>query len=467
MYCPKCTLEIKGEDQETCPICSEPLIDSPVEKDEEPTSEDLKLQELIADIDSTVSGSADQSSSEETLDGEAELSGENEPDFKLDMDDKPTEPESETLEPGEDFSLDLEKEFSLEDEMTDGELSQEQLEEEVYDLEKELGLVDEEIKAADEEPPSIDFDKLALTEEEKSFALDDAVEEDDSDDAAGTDTKEDINKTLEELDPIKDVEQPKKSSSLGLVAFLIILVVICGIVYMKFKPEIEGLLNPESEIIVKDEQLKEKFGPKADKPVDVTGEKAVENPSIENSEVTDVKEAAESVVEKPAEKKEAVEASKPVVEKVTEKNEAVIPPKPSIEKAEVKEVKESAEPAVEKAAEKKKAVEPPKTAVEKVEVKDVKEPAKPVEKESAVPVKPSITYSIHAGSFRKTQLAQRDVDRFNKLGFNAYIQRVNLGDKGVWYRVKVGLYNTRAEAIKAEKELRDKAKAQTRIVRNK
>ncbi len=31
MYCPKCTLEIKGEDQETCPICSEPLIESPVE----------------------------------------------------------------------------------------------------------------------------------------------------------------------------------------------------------------------------------------------------------------------------------------------------------------------------------------------------------------------------------------------------------------------------------------------------
>ncbi len=142
MYCPKCTLEIKGEDQETCPICSEPLIESSVEKTEEPTAEDLKLQELIADIDSSVSVSEDQPFSQETLDSEAEEVSGTEPDFKLEMDDKLLESELESesdpdviplnlagedtgsapenAQPGDDLLVDLEKEFSLDDEMIVG-----------------------------------------------------------------------------------------------------------------------------------------------------------------------------------------------------------------------------------------------------------------------------------------------------------------------------------------------------------
>ncbi len=120
----------------TCTICSEPLIESSVENIEEPTSEDLKLQELIADIDASVSGSDDQSSSQDTPDSEAEDASVPGPDYKLEMDDKLPEPESEPepeLEPeikpfnsdgedtgsapesdesGDEFSIDLEKEFS-------------------------------------------------------------------------------------------------------------------------------------------------------------------------------------------------------------------------------------------------------------------------------------------------------------------------------------------------------------------
>ena len=94
-------------------------------------------------------------------------------------------------------------------------------------------------------------------------------------------------------------------------------------------------------------------------------------------------------------------------------------------------------------------------------------PPKPVKEEVVSPVKPLVTYSIHAGSFRKTEFAQKDVNRFSKLGFNAYIERVDLGDKGIWYRVKIGLYNTRAEALSAEKEFLNKVKVQTRVIRNK
>ena len=431
MYCPKCTLEIKGEDQETCPICSEPLIESPVEKIEEPTAEDLKLQELIADIDSSVSGEDDPPSSQEIPDSEAEEVSETELDFKLEMDDKlpDDEPESDS-EPDiipfaseeddkasildDDISVDLEKEFSLDDEMTDGEFSPDQMEDNFYDLEKELGLVDEKMKAVEEEPPTIDFDKFALTEEEKSFALDDAVEEEESDDAAEPDSKEVLQKTLEELDPIKEMDQSqKKSSSFGLIAVLVILIAVCGIAYTKFKPEIESLIKPDAAKIVEDEKLKERFAPKADMQV----EKAVVK-----EDLVEEKEPVEEAVEKPVE--QSVELP---IEKISEK--------------------------------------PVEVAVEKP-VEEVA-PPKPVKEEVVSPVKPSVTYSIHAGSFRKTEFAQKDVNRFSKLGFNAYIERVDLGDKGIWYRVKIGLYNTRAEADAAEKELLEKVKAQTRIIRNK
>jgi cell division protein FtsN len=189
---------------------------------------------------------------------------------------------------------------------------------------------------------------------------------------------------------------------------LVILVVVCGIAYMKFKPEIERLTKPDAAKIAEDEKLKEKFGPKADKQIEK---------SIVKEDLVEKEEPVEAAVEKPLEK--AVE--KPAAEKV--------------EKI--------------------------------VEVKKVVAPPKPVKKEVAVPVKPSVTYSIHAGSFRKTELAQKDVNRFSKLGFNAYIERVDLGDKGIWYRVKIGLYNTRAEALSAEKEFLKKVKAQTRVIRNK
>ncbi len=94
----------------------------------------MKLQELIADIDSSVSGSDDQPFSQETLDSEAEEVSGTEPDFKLEMDDKlpDDEPESDS-EPDiipfaseeddkasmldDDISVDLEKEFSLDDEI--------------------------------------------------------------------------------------------------------------------------------------------------------------------------------------------------------------------------------------------------------------------------------------------------------------------------------------------------------------
>jgi len=91
MYCPKCTLEIKGDDQTACPICGAPLVDSPVESTDLSSDEDLKLQELIADIDGKVSGE-DETSADETPAFVIGDESESEPELNLELEDTPAEP---------------------------------------------------------------------------------------------------------------------------------------------------------------------------------------------------------------------------------------------------------------------------------------------------------------------------------------------------------------------------------------
>ena len=65
-------------------------------------------------------------------------------------------------------------------------------------------------------------------------------------------------------------------------------------------------------------------------------------------------------------------------------------------------------------------------------------------------------YTIHVASFKAQQIAGEEVERFRKLGFDAYIETVDLGAKGVWHRVKVGHYATRADAEQTVRSIRQK-----------
>ena len=70
MYCPSCELEIKGEDQEKCPICETPLIQSPFKETPQEggtSDDDLKLKELIEDIDGKVKKDQDEDAAEGEL----------------------------------------------------------------------------------------------------------------------------------------------------------------------------------------------------------------------------------------------------------------------------------------------------------------------------------------------------------------------------------------------------------------
>jgi hypothetical protein len=54
MYCTKCELEIKGEDNDACPICDSPLVENSMEQQfsNVETPDDLKIRELIEELNS-------------------------------------------------------------------------------------------------------------------------------------------------------------------------------------------------------------------------------------------------------------------------------------------------------------------------------------------------------------------------------------------------------------------------------
>lgn len=72
------------------------------------------------------------------------------------------------------------------------------------------------------------------------------------------------------------------------------------------------------------------------------------------------------------------------------------------------------------------------------------------------PVPTTRVFSVHVFSFKTQQAAQNEIDRLNKRGFNAYLETVDLGAKGIWHRVKVGNYASRAEAEQARLDIRQK-----------
>lgn len=58
-------------------------------------------------------------------------------------------------------------------------------------------------------------------------------------------------------------------------------------------------------------------------------------------------------------------------------------------------------------------------------------------------------YSVHVFSFKTRQAARAEVGRLKGLGFDAYLETVDLEAKGIWHRVKVGHFPSRTEAEQA------------------
>jgi cell division septation protein DedD len=69
----------------------------------------------------------------------------------------------------------------------------------------------------------------------------------------------------------------------------------------------------------------------------------------------------------------------------------------------------------------------------------------------------SYPYSVYLGSYPTRERADKAISGYGKRGLSPYWVKVDLGEKGVWYRVFAGRYNSRdkAEALVREKGLVD------------
>jgi len=70
----------------------------------------------------------------------------------------------------------------------------------------------------------------------------------------------------------------------------------------------------------------------------------------------------------------------------------------------------------------------------------------PIQIEVKQQVKPKGKYSLHVSSFKNDINAGNEVDRISSIGFDAYSERTDLNEKGIWYRIKIGPFETRNEA---------------------
>ena len=64
-------------------------------------------------------------------------------------------------------------------------------------------------------------------------------------------------------------------------------------------------------------------------------------------------------------------------------------------------------------------------------------------------------YSVHVGSFKMRNNADRLVERLARIGYNAREEFISLPQKGSWYRVLVGTFNTREDANALSVQLKD------------
>jgi cell division septation protein DedD len=63
---------------------------------------------------------------------------------------------------------------------------------------------------------------------------------------------------------------------------------------------------------------------------------------------------------------------------------------------------------------------------------------------------PSAPYSLHLSSWNTRKKAQKMVRAHKQAGLKAYLTKIDLGNKGIWWRVSSGRYETEEEALKVK-----------------
>ena len=75
---------------------------------------------------------------------------------------------------------------------------------------------------------------------------------------------------------------------------------------------------------------------------------------------------------------------------------------------------------------------------------------------SKTPATQTKLYGFHVGSFRDQRVADSEAARFAAKGFDSCVVRVDLGEKGIWYRIMAGRYPSAAAARAQGEDARGK-----------
>lgn len=78
---------------------------------------------------------------------------------------------------------------------------------------------------------------------------------------------------------------------------------------------------------------------------------------------------------------------------------------------------------------------------------------------------PAGDYAIQVSSFRSMEQASELKSRLSKKGYGAYVQSVDLSDKGMWHRVRVGHYRDKEGAERVASELRTRENLPAQVMR--
>ncbi|MBM4309669.1 MAG: hypothetical protein FJ119_01810 [Deltaproteobacteria bacterium] len=439
MYCSTCELEIKGDDKQACPICGGALtagFDTGVPAGRNP-QEQSAFQDVIEDINSLIGGPAPAASgaeqeavfvlqdyedasrevsapAEEQAPGESQL-------FAAPCED---EPEQQPTTAGDAFR---DTDVSLQD---------------------KLDSIQQSLFLSDSPEVVSNGAAFAGQEDKEEFSFPDTFEPDrvfPDDSAEGpadfmNDFDGDESKLISAYPP-----QNRKNLAL-LIVLLIVLLAGGGYFATRFitsgssdeQPSTVRTVMPLSAIKAEEKQQAEAQKPDAssvvpEKPapagqVPSAGIAAADAqpPSVSETTAEPLSSAAPAEMMSPAVSRGPAPVAGKDIPAVPAIEKPVEPSQAQIENTDVP----SAVPVQDSIGLQSAPVQPPAAVQSKKPVAEVTAPF----------------YTVHVGSYRNRDTAASESARISAKGHDAFVERADLGPRGIWFRVKVGRFKTRAEA---------------------
>lgn len=424
MYCPQCKLDIPDPQQVQCPLCNGMLI-APLKKRSQQTADgDHRLKDLIADVKKSLEGIPGEAAagmpSHDTQPPEAEK-------ISRDADDEAA------------FSIDLAQGDSPETGLSDAhghEPEEDSLNR--FDMERELNLAADKTEIlSPEESAEI------ITVENKPAATGGtaATSDQETPQEVSPEVLQQIIDGLDKAGPQQQTRAPQRKP-----AFLLIVALVLGVAAISIlsAPGSKDLLVNILRLVQPQQKaLDQESAPVGEKqPVsslqmpggdDTTGEKQQATADSEHPAVTQDQQRTVTV------QNEFVQPSS--VPTDTAQKATAVHPAPVQQPA-------TTELQVRAASDNTTAVQNSRQPTAQIATENGTGELQHKESLQASPV-----YTIHADSYRKEQSAILESAKLRKLGVAAFVQTMNLKERGLWYRVMIGKFSSHEDAQKMLHEL--------------